>query len=266
MLSQRVTPKQEESALTDAREGHLGFLSSLNHIINNNDSFKGKIFDWVIQLLIIISLITFSIGTLPDLSEEDHNILWLIEIATVSIFTAEYLLRILIARKKLVFIFSFYGLIDLISILPFYLTIGIDLRSIRIFRVMRLIRIFKLVRYSSAINRFYRAFVIIKDELVLFFTMTVILLYLAAVGIYYFENAVQPEKFRSVFDSLWWAVTTLTTVGYGDLFPVTIGGRIFTFVVLMIGLGVVAVPTGMVASALSQARDEEKQKKDLDDD
>ena len=81
-----------------------------------------------------------------------------------------------------------------------------------------------------------------------------ILLYVAAVGIYYFENEVQPEAFASVFHSLWWSVITLTTVGYGDVYPVTIGGRVFTFVVLLIGLGIIAVPPGIVASALSEAR------------
>ena len=79
----------------------------------------------------------------------------------------------------------------------------------------------------------------------------------AGVGIYYFEHAAQPEKFKSVFHSLWWAVTTLTTVGYGDMFPITAGGKLFTFLVLTIGLGIVAVPTGLVASALTNARRED---------
>jgi voltage-gated potassium channel len=82
-------------------------------------------------------------------------------------------------------------------------------------------------------------------------------LYLSAVGIYFFEHQAQPEQFKSVFHCLWWAVATLTTVGYGDVFPITAGGRIFTFFVLMVGLGIVAVPAGLVASALSQARRED---------
>ena len=94
--------------------------------------------------------------------------------------------------------------------------------------------------------------------MILFSSVAGILLYLPAVGIYFFENIAQPEQFKSIFHSLWWAVCTLTTVGYGDVFPITIGGQIFTFIVLMIGLGVVAVPAGLVASALSQARREEK--------
>ncbi len=88
---------------------------------------------------------------------------------------------------------------------------------------------------------------IAREEIVLFFFVTVVLLYLAAVGIYYFEHDAQPEAFSSIFHSLWWAVATLTTVGYGDVYPITVGGRIFTFAVLAIGLGVVSIPAGLVA-------------------
>ena len=94
----------------------------------------------------------------------------------------------------------------------------------------------------------------------LFGSAALIILYLSAVGIYYFENEAQPEAFKSVFHSLWWAVATLTTVGYGDVYPITAGGRIFTFFVLAVGLGIVAVPSGLIASALSQAREEQGKK------
>jgi voltage-gated potassium channel len=178
------------------------------------------------------------------------------------IFTLEYLLRIYIADKKLKYIFSFYGLIDLVAILPFYLSTTLDLRTLRIFRLFRLIRLFKLLRYSKAIQRFSKALVLAKEEMILFSLMTMILLYLSAVGIYYFEHEAQPENFQSIFHSLWWAVATLTTVGYGDIYPITLGGRIFTFVILMIGLGIVAVPAGLLASALSEAKIQEKEKKE----
>ena len=92
----------------------------------------------------------------------------------------------------------------------------------------------------------------------MFSLVSFILIYLSAVGIYYFENTVQPEAFSSIFSSLWWSVVTLTTVGYGDVIPVTIGGRIFTFIILMIGLGIIAIPSGMISSALTEARDMEK--------
>ena len=99
-----------------------------------------------------------------------------------------------------------------------------------------------------------------KEELVLFSLATLFVIYISAVGIYYFENEVQPENFKSVFHSLWWAVATLTTVGYGDVFPITIGGRLFTFLVLMIGLSIVAVPAGLLASALQNInKDKDKE-------
>ena len=95
-------------------------------------------------------------------------------------------------------------------------------------------------------------------EFTLFLNVALILIFLSAVGIYYFEHDRQPEHFASVFHSLWWAVVTLTTVGYGDMFPITTGGRVFTFFVLFLGLGIVAVPTGLFASALAKAREEEE--------
>jgi voltage-gated potassium channel len=149
-------------------------------------------------------------------------------------------------------------MVDLAAILPFYIGAGVDLRSIRTFRLLRLFRIFKLVRYSAAVQRFHRALSIAKEEIVLFGTATLILLYLGAVGIYYFESDAQPERFGSVFHCLWWAVATLTTVGYGDVYPVTVGGRIFTFFILLVGLGVISVPAGLVASALAKARQMEE--------
>jgi voltage-gated potassium channel len=114
-----------------------------------------------------------------------------------------------------------------------------------------------LFRYNKAIQRIKRAFLIAREELILFGLVAIITLYLSAVGIYYFENESQPEQFKSVFHSLWWAVTTLTTVGYGDMFPITVGGKCFTFLVLIVGISIIAVPTGLIASALSQAREEE---------
>ena len=93
-----------------------------------------------------------------------------------------------------------------------------------------------------------------KEELILFFIVTGIVIYMSAVAIYYFEHKAQPEQFSSVFHGLWWAVITLTTVGYGDVYPVTVGGRLFTFLILLIGLGIVAIPSGLLASALTRAK------------
>ena len=231
----------------------------LKEIVEEHHAGAGRVFDICIQLLIIISLVSFSIETLPGLSPRATLQLRAVETATVLLFTVEYALRIYVASSRLRYIFSFYGLVDLLAILPFYLATGLDLRALRAVRLLRLIRVFKLLRYSAASRRFHRAFLIAKEELLLCLFAAVILLFLAAVGIYYFEHQAQPEAFASIFDSLWWAVATLTTVGYGDVYPITTGGRIFTFFVLLIGLGVVSVPAGLVAAALVESRKRENE-------
>ncbi|QEG43762.1 ion transporter [Roseimaritima ulvae] len=234
-------------------------LEKLRRIIEENDTIAGRAFDLGIQALIFVSLLAFSIETLPELPAGLRPWLRRTEVVTVTLFTAEYVTRLIVARNKFGFMFSFFGVVDLLAILPFYLALGFDLRSMRALRLLRVFRVLKLVRYSQAMQRIHHALLIAWEELVLYMFMTFILLYLAAVGIYYCERDAQPEAFASVFHSLWWAVVTLTTVGYGDVYPVTVGGRMFTFALLLIGLGVVAVPAGLVASALSKARELESE-------
>lgn len=237
-------------------------MPTLKTIVEKHNTKDGRIFDLFIQCLIVLSLITFAISTSPNLSPETQNVLRIIEIITVAIFTVEYLLRIIVADNKLKYIFSFYGIIDLLAILPFYLMIGLDLRALRTFRLLRIFSMFKLARYSYALKRFKKALSYAREEIILFFIFTLMLLFVTAVGIYYFENAAQPLVYSSIFDSLWWSVTTLTTVGYGDMYPITVGGRLFTFFILMIGLGIVAVPTGILSTALTHIRDEEAKEKE----
>ena len=220
----------------------------------------GKIFDYVIQTLIFLSLILIAIETLPHLTAKQKGILNFIELIIVLVFSLEYLLRLYAAPKKLKFVFSFLGIVDLLAILPFYIA-GLDLRAIRFMRLFRIIRLLKLTRYNKALQRIYRAFVLAKEELSLFLFCLFLLLYLASIAIYYFENKVQPEVFSSVLESFWWAIITLTTVGYGDVVPITLGGRCFTIIFLIVGLGVIAAPTGLLASAMNTARIEEKENK-----
>lgn len=230
----------------------------LKNIVEINDNRKSRVFAYFIQALIFISIISFSYETIPDLDTTTRKILRIIEVFCVLVFSIEYLLRIYVADHKLKFVFSFYGIIDLLAILPFYLALGIDLRSLRALRFLRLFRILKLMRYNRAINHFTKAIALAKEEILLFLIVTLILIYFSAVGIYYFENEVQPENFSSIFDSLWWAIITLTTVGYGDVYPITVGGKVFTFFILMIGLGIVAIPTGIISSALTKSVDKKE--------
>lgn len=230
----------------------------IKSIIEINDNRKSRYFAFFIQALILLSIVTFSIETIPNLKPQTKTILQSIELFSVIIFSLEYLLRIYVADSKPKFIFSFFGIIDFLAILPFYLSFGVDLRSLRALRFLRLFRILKLVRYNRAMNHFTRAIKSAKEEIFLFIFITLILIYFSAVGIYYFENQAQPEHFSSIFDSLWWAIITLTTVGYGDVYPITVGGKVFTFIILMIGLGIVAIPTGIISSALTKSVDKKE--------
>lgn len=226
--------------------------NTLYNIIIDNDTKSGRVFDLFIQSLILLSLLSFSLETLPDLDEKSRYIISVFELISVIIFSIEYVLRIILTKSSFKYIFSFFGIIDLLAILPFYLASGIDLRSIRIFRLFRLLRVFKLLKYNNAIDRVSEAFSSIKKELIVFGVATLFLLYVAAVGIYYCEYPAQPEQFKSVFHCLWWGVTTLTTVGYGDMYPITTGGKLFTSLIVFIGMGMVAIPTGLLASAFSK--------------
>lgn len=231
----------------------------LKSLVERHDTPEGRIFDLVIQALIIFSLLTFSFETLPDLSGSTRSLLGVLEAVIVILFTIEYALRIYVADRKTGYIFSFYGIVDFLAILPFYLALGVDMRTLRALRLLRLFRLFKLARYNRAIDRFVNAFTIAREEIIIFAMVTIILLYISATGIYYFEHAAQPELFASIFHSMWWAVTTLTTVGYGDMYPITVGGRIFTFIILIIGIGIVAIPAGLLASALNKVRRDEEE-------
>ncbi|MDA7705805.1 MAG: ion transporter [Flavobacteriaceae bacterium] len=226
-------------------------------ILEDNTTKKGRYFDYFIQTLILLSLASFAIDTLPDLSIALRKSLHIFETISIIIFSVEYILRVYVSKHPFRYIFSFYGIIDLLSILPFYLSKFLDLRFLRAFRIFRVFRALKLIRYNKALNRFRLGFLIVREEIILFFLVTLVLIFITSAGIYFFENEAQPEVFKSVFHSAWWSIVTLTTVGYGDVYPITLGGKIFTFFVLMIGVGLVTVPAGLVATALSKARENE---------
>lgn len=232
-------------------------MERLRKVVEETGTRSGLVFDLSIQLLIIASIVIFSLETLPNLNDRTVMVLSILESVCITVFAIEYLLRLFVAKRKLKFVFSLWGMIDLLAILPFFLFaygITLNLIILRAFRLLRLVRILKLGRYSKSLSRMVLAMKIAREDLLLALAATLIMLLVASFGIYQFENPVQPEKFSSVFESLWWALATLTTVGYGDIYPITLGGRIFTGFILMIGLGIVALPAGIIASSLTEAR------------
>ena len=210
-------------------------------------------FERSIQLLILISVIYFSVHTLPYLSINLTKILNKIEFFSILIFSIEFVLSRINGPKPFKFIFSFFELIDLIAILPFYIFLGMNLKSLRVVRLFHLLRLLKFLRYQYTLAKLKQSFDNVKRELFLFSFATLLLIYFSFVGIYFFENEAQPVTFSSIFNAMWWSVVSLTTLGYGDIYHITAEGEIFSIFIVFLCLGLDAIPTGIVASSLTKA-------------
>ncbi len=212
-------------------------------------------FEKFIYYTIILNLIAMVIESEPDLSNNFKDKLYIFEVISIIIFSIEYFIRTIESiRDKNKYNSSFFGLIDLFAILPFYLQsiIGFDGRFIRVFRLFRISRIIKLGRFSKSFELLGKGIKNVKNELLLTFFISFVMLFFSAAGIYYLENPVQPENFSSITESFWWAVASLTGVGFEQIFPVTIGGKIFGTIISLIGVGVVAIPTGIISASFVQ--------------
>ena len=227
-------------------QNHKGGLPSRARILG--------IVDRASLVLIVVFMVSAPVPTLAGLPDWVYPTMDTLQWVISGLFLLEYAYRIWAAERRLQYLFSPFGIVDFVSIVPALVFPVLGLQELRALRLLRLFRIVKIARYSVAMRRFAMALKDSRDELVLFTLTTVVVVYLASFGIYYFEHEAQPEVFKSVFHAWWWAVATLTTVGYGDIYPITTGGRIFTSVIVFIGLGVVAVPTGIIAAALGQAK------------
>ncbi len=231
----------------------------MKHPISSRTIVNSQLFETAVLCLVVVSLILFSIETTSEISDFSRHVFWILEAVIVGLFTVEYILRVTAANPKRDYVLSFYGVIDLVAILPFLISIAsagfIDGRFIRAFRILRIFRLLKLLRYTRAMDRLQQAVTEKKEEVIVFVVVSLVLIYVSAAGIWFFEREVQPESFGSVFDGLWWAVATLTTVGYGDVYPVTLGGKVFTFFLLITGLSFVSIPSGIIASGLVGTKD-----------
>ena len=237
--------------------------TQLRTLLDSEKTIWSRRLAWFIQFMILVSLVSLTIESLPGLSETTNNILAIVELITIIVFTLEYAARIYASKKPAEYIFSWWGMIDLIAILPYYLALGLDLREMRAFRLVRILRLLKMKKFNHALGQLAAAFNIAKTDLLISLGFAAVILYISAIGIYFFEHEAQPEKFKSVPHSLWWALVTLTTLGYGDMYPQTVGGKIFASIVVLVGLGFVAMPASIMTSAFNEVRliQREKQKK-----
>ncbi len=205
-------------------------------------------------VIIVLYLISLTLETLPSL-EEHKSIFQTLENVFTGIFICELVVRLIVYAKPLKYVFSFFGIVDIISIVP--ALFGTNLMAVRVFRLLRIFKLFRSKQMNQAVTRISNALLEVRTDLLLFCSIVLILLYFSAVGIYLFENEAQPEIFSSIPAAMWWAVATLTTVGYGDAYPITTGGKIFTSIVTILGIGIIAIPTGLIAAALTSSKNKD---------
>ena len=226
-----------------------------------------RLFNIFIILLILLNIVAVMLETVKPIYKTYASFFYAFDLTSIIIFTIEYLLRIWSCTiehpykhpvyGRLRFIFSTGMLIDLLAILPFYLHffIGFDLRMLRLLRLLRLLRVFHLTSYMKATRLISRVFQSRKNELFISLVLVFFLLIISSCLIYFTEHAAQPDKFTSIPHTLWWSITTLTTVGYGDMIPVTTAGKTLTGVILLSGVALFALPAGIItAGFLEESR------------
>ncbi len=213
--------------------------------------------------LILYSTVMVALETMPELSAY-RSFFNVSETVVVIIFTVEYLACWFLSENRLTYPFRPMNIIDLLAIAPFYLAVGVNFSFLRSLRILRMFRLFKLARYSQAIKLLGEALQRVGPELVMTGVVAAIAVVIAASALYFAEHDVQPEVYSSIPASLWWAVVTLTTVGYGDVYPQTILGKIIGAFIMFCGVGLVAVPSGLLASALTEIMGERRQVRNSD--
>ncbi len=237
--------------------------------ISKENDLQSKIFDYFISILIGLNVLAIMLETEQNIFGEYENYFRYFETVSVIIFTIEYFLRIWSCTSveeyqypfigRIRYIFSPMALIDLIAIAPFYLTFIIaDARILRILRFLRVLKVTKHFHHSNTFHIITNTIFKKRSELISSLVLMFSLLLICATGVFFAENGAQPDKFSSIPSAMWWAVATLTTVGYGDIFPVTSLGKILGSVSAIFGIGLFALPAGLLASGFSDEMQKEK--------
>ncbi len=224
-----------------------------------------EIFDVFLITLIFLNVVALILGTVEEIYQASPLAFYLFEAISVGIFTVEYLLRVWSCTAdpkyahplwgRLRFIFSSLALIDLLAILPVYLVVfvnlqGLDLRFLRVVRLLA--RIVRLGRYFSGLRTLGRVIHSKRGELLAVISVLFLLLVMASSLMFFAEHEAQPEEFANIPKAMWWSIITLTTVGYGDVFPVTVAGRLLAGVIAIVGIGLFALPAGILGSGFME--------------
>jgi len=224
-------------------------------IIFGTETRTGRTFDILLLWMIILSVATVVLESVPSLREAYHDLFMTTEWFFTIVFTLEYMLRIYSAPRPLKYITSFYGVVDLLAILPSYLGLVYDqytfLLTIRALRLLRMFRVFKLARYVKEAAILGKALQLSMHKIVVFFGAVLTLVLILGSLLYLIEG--KESGFSSIPQSVYWAIVTITTVGYGDLAPVTVLGKIVASVAMLTGYSIIAVPTGIISVEIGKA-------------
>lgn len=239
----------------DLPENWSKFRERCRRIIFHSSRFEEKLFDVLLILAIITSVVTVMLESVGSIRQEYGGLLYGLEWVFTLLFTIEYAIRLYVSKKPLRYVFSFFGLVDLLSILPTYIDLIFPgahyLMLFRALRVLRIFRVLKMVQYVGEANQLYRAVWASARKIVVFMTAVITLVLILGSIMYLIEG---PENgFTSIPKSVYWAIVTLTTVGYGDISPQTPLGQMFASIIMITGYGVIAVPTGIVTAELTMA-------------
>ena len=223
----------------------------MNKIHNKiSNLLENKYFEIAIIVLIALNVIIFVLQTDVNIETKLHKFFSAIETFSIAVFSIEYILRI-VTIKRFKDIFSFYMIIDLLAILPFYLSfIPINTLFLRLLRFFRIFRILKLMRYANAVENIKNAFVKRNNELIITGFIFLIAIFLSSTFIYFAEHLQGQDTFKSIPSAFWWSIITVTTVGYGDSYPLTTIGRIIAGITAIFGVGLHGLLIGIISSAI----------------
>ena len=227
----------------------------LHEIIYEADTKEGKLFDVVLLVAIIASIILVMLESITSFDAEYHDFLNFAEWVITILFSIEYILRVISIKKPQKYIFSFYGIIDLLSTIPKYVSFIIvgshHFAALRALRLLRVFRILKLTRYIGASNKLLIALKSSRAKIAVFLFFVLIICIILGTIMYMIEGA--ENGFTSIPRSVYWAIVTLTTVGFGDIAPQTPLGQLIASVIMILGYSIIAIPTGIVSSEITQA-------------
>lgn len=239
-------------------EKKIPWKERLHEIIYEADTKEGKIFDIILLVFIILSVLLVMLESVENIRNEYQDILNISEWIITFLFSIEYLLRIITVKKPFKYIFSFYGLIDFLSTIPKYLSLFIlgthNLVALRALRLLRVFRILKLTRYIGASNRLLVALKSSKAKIAVFLFFVVILCVILGTLMYIIEG--EENGFTNIPKSIYWAIVTLTTVGFGDITPQTPLGQLIASIIMILGYAIIAIPTGIVSSEITKSAQE----------